>query len=245
MSDASSPLQHFWKMAPSFYNVGGFSSPITLGARYKMSLSLVWCNYCLAGLLLNKNILPVLSELWLAGLTQLFCLKILSNLTDSIWLFFTFHWGPRLGFNFTLGICSCLLAPYFLVSTAPAELHWIMWSQLPCTDSVNSTQLLQLIQWISIHSTTLQLVFKNYCFLWQTNVTLKVNTNGMSIFQAERLTVCAMVVLQQNHTALYLRMWSLARAVICCIKFFYITINKENIFFIYLAASTTKNCSSD
>ena len=71
----------------------------------------------------------VLSELWLAGSTQLFWLKLLSKLTDSIWLLSASHWIALLGLKLTLTICSNLLAPsYSLASTASADLHWTAWT---------------------------------------------------------------------------------------------------------------------
>ena len=69
------------------------------------------CNCCLGGLLLNKLTLSFLSELWLAGSSQLFQLKLLSKLTNSIWLLSVSHWIFPLGLVLTLTICSNLLAP--------------------------------------------------------------------------------------------------------------------------------------
>jgi hypothetical protein len=70
----------------------------------------------------------VLSELWLAGSTQLFWLKLPSKLTDWIWLLLAPHWIFLLSLKLTLPICYNLLAPsYSLASTASADQHWIAW----------------------------------------------------------------------------------------------------------------------
>ena len=50
----------------------------------------------------------VLSELWLAGSTQLFWLKLLSKLTDSIWFLSASHLIALLGLRLTLPICYSL-----------------------------------------------------------------------------------------------------------------------------------------
>jgi hypothetical protein len=53
-----------------------------------------------------------LSELWLAGATQLFWLKFLSKLTDSFWLLFLCHSRiALLDLKLTLAICYNLLTP--------------------------------------------------------------------------------------------------------------------------------------
>ena len=55
----------------------------------------------------------VISELWLAGSTQLFWLKLLSKLTDSICFSSSPNWIALLSPKLTLEICSNLLAPCF------------------------------------------------------------------------------------------------------------------------------------
>jgi hypothetical protein len=46
----------------------------------------------------------VLSELWMAASTQLFCLKLLFKMTDSICLLSPFHRISLLGFKLTLAM---------------------------------------------------------------------------------------------------------------------------------------------
>ena len=80
----------------------------------------------------------VLFELWLAGSTQLSCLKPLFKLTDIIWLLSASDWIALLGLKPTQSICSNLLAPsHSLASTAPADLHQTAWvhkgTKLHCT----------------------------------------------------------------------------------------------------------------
>lgn len=68
--------------------------------------------------------LLVLSELLLVGSTQLFWLKFLSKLTDSIGLLSASHRKALLGLRLTLAICSNLLVPsYSLASAVSADLH--------------------------------------------------------------------------------------------------------------------------
>jgi hypothetical protein len=52
-----------------------------------------------------------LSELWLAGSTQLFWLKLLSKLTDPNWLFLASHWIALLGLKLTPAIFCLHLQP--------------------------------------------------------------------------------------------------------------------------------------
>jgi len=65
--------------------------------------------YCWISLLLL-----VLSELSLAGSTQLFWLKLLSKLTDSSWLFLAsaFSFLALPGLKWILATCSNILAPF-------------------------------------------------------------------------------------------------------------------------------------
>ena len=70
----------------------------------------------------------VLSELWLAGSTQLFWLKLLSKLTDSIWLLSASHWIALLGLKLTLAICSNLLAPSHSLAHSVFTCVWLVLS---------------------------------------------------------------------------------------------------------------------
>jgi len=70
-----------------------------------------------------------LSELCLAGSTQLFWLKHLSKMIDSIWLLSASHWIALPGLKQTLEIHSNLLSPsYSLAFTASANLNWTAWT---------------------------------------------------------------------------------------------------------------------
>jgi hypothetical protein len=55
------------------------------GNFYSLAVIIILEAYCLI-----SSPFLVLSELWLTGSTQLFWLKLLSELTDSIWLFLPF-----------------------------------------------------------------------------------------------------------------------------------------------------------
>ena len=90
----------------------------------------------------------VLSELWLAGSPQLLWLKVLFQLTDSIWLLSASHWFALLGLKLTLAICSNLLAcSYFLASPASTELHWLH----DLRSGLSSTALHYSLHWLPAH----------------------------------------------------------------------------------------------
>jgi NO-binding membrane sensor protein with MHYT domain len=59
----------------------------------------------------------------MAGSIPLFWFTLLSKLTDSTWLLSASHFIAMLGFKLTLAIYFNPLAPYFLISTASADLH--------------------------------------------------------------------------------------------------------------------------
>jgi hypothetical protein len=85
LSDVSYPSWCFSQISSAFCYVGGLcSSTITLGIRCKS-------NFCLPDIIVIMDIYILLnklslSKLWLTGSTQLSYLKLLSKLTDSIWL---------------------------------------------------------------------------------------------------------------------------------------------------------------
>ena len=85
----------------------------------------------------------VLSELWLGGSTQLFCLILLNNLTDSNWLISAFSlncsaWNQTNPFNFNL-----LTPSYSLASTAPTDLY--------CMNHTKWTELMNVLNCIQLN----------------------------------------------------------------------------------------------
>ena len=69
----------------------------------------------------------VLSELWLADSTQLFWLKLLFKMTDSICLLSPFHRIPLFGFKLTLAI---FLIYWLLILSG---FNWLCWPALKGT----------------------------------------------------------------------------------------------------------------
>ena len=95
----------------------------------------------------------VLSQLPLADSTQLFWLKLLSKLFDSIWLFSSFHWIVLLGLKLTWVTCPNPLVPsYSLVAMASAELHWAALSCMnSCMNSWTNSAVLPCIHSADSH----------------------------------------------------------------------------------------------
>ena len=76
-----------------------------------------------------------LSELWLAGSTQLFWLKFLSKLTDSNWLLSAFDWTALLG-----------------TTASWTELHWLRCLYKMNRTPLNSTELHWTpLHWMELH----------------------------------------------------------------------------------------------
>ena len=120
------------------------------------------CNCHLRGLLLNKLILSSASKLWVTDSTQLFWLKVLSKLTDAIWLLLTFHWIALLGLKLILEICSNFL---------PLLSLWLQLALYELTNKLNSTALNSLSwtapNWLNSHSlAAAAAVLRCLPFLW-------------------------------------------------------------------------------
>ena len=114
---------------------------------WELRLQVLWatwlvckCNFYLSDVIVISEVycwtsspFPALSELGLAGSTQLFWLKIFSKLTGSNWLLSASHWIAPLSLKLTPAICSNL-APHSLASTVSTAWTEWNWPQLHCTD---------------------------------------------------------------------------------------------------------------
>lgn len=134
-----------------------------------------WCNYHLKGLLLNTYSLYFFVNF--GWLVQLFWIKLLSKLTDLIWLLLASHWIALFGLKLTLAICPTCLTSYSLTSNASADLNWTteihertqphcialpaltQLTELPTP--LDWSQLTELNEWTELNSTLLTPLLSN------------------------------------------------------------------------------------